>query len=126
MTALVAEIVKQGFLRRGGGLISNRLDKTHPRTTQVLIDYLRRHGPGHLYATSISPGAAQQILSAIKLIDGDDGSSRGHDKVSSVFCGCGVPVLYYVLTKTSVSVCMFVTVGSIRGSVVWTGAGAGR
>ncbi|GAX72984.1 hypothetical protein CEUSTIGMA_g436.t1 [Chlamydomonas eustigma] len=49
-----------------------------------LINYLRRHGPAHLYAASISPAAAQQILSAIKLINGEDGSTRGIDKVKQL------------------------------------------
>lgn len=47
-----------------------------------LIRHLKRHGPCHLYAASISPAAAQQILSAIRLINGEDGTgSRGIDKV---------------------------------------------
>lgn len=46
-----------------------------------LVRYIKRHGPAHLYATSISPAAAQQILSAIKLINGDDGTTRGLEKV---------------------------------------------
>lgn len=46
-----------------------------------LIRFLRRHGPAHLYAAALSPPAAQQILSAIKLIDGEDGTTRGRDKV---------------------------------------------
>ncbi|KAG1670985.1 hypothetical protein FOA52_014374 [Chlamydomonas sp. UWO 241] len=48
---------------------------------KATIDYLRRHGPAHLYATAVSPGAAQQIMSAFKLIDGDDGTTRGQDKI---------------------------------------------
>jgi len=46
-----------------------------------LINYLRHHGPAYLYATSMSPAAAQQIISAIRLINGEDGTSRGLDKV---------------------------------------------
>lgn len=45
---------------------------------QELIQYLKYTCPAHLYATSISPPAAQQILSAIRVILGEDGSNRGH------------------------------------------------
>lgn len=44
---------------------------------QEVIQYLKHTCPAHLYATSISPPAAQQIISAIKVILGQDGSSRG-------------------------------------------------
>ena len=44
---------------------------------QELIKYLKYTCPAHLYATSISPPAAQQIISSIKVILGEDGSSRG-------------------------------------------------
>ena len=49
--------------------------------SRKLIAYLRRHSPAHLYAASVAPGAAQQIISALKLIRGDDGSGRGAAKV---------------------------------------------
>lgn len=44
---------------------------------QELITYLKYTCPAHIYATSISPPAAQQIISSIKVILGEDGSSRG-------------------------------------------------
>ena len=44
---------------------------------QELIKYLKYTCPAHLYATSISPPAAQQIISSIKVILGEDGSNRG-------------------------------------------------
>lgn len=44
---------------------------------QELIQYLKYTCPAHLYATSISPPATQQIISSIKVILGEDGSSRG-------------------------------------------------
>lgn len=44
---------------------------------QEVIQYLKHTCPAHLYATSISPPAAQQIISAIKVILGQDGSNRG-------------------------------------------------
>ena len=49
---------------------------------QELIQYLKYTCPAHLYGTSISPPAAQQILSAIKVLLGEDGSSRGLPFVS--------------------------------------------
>nr|GMD16739.1 receptor-like protein EIX2 [Ipomoea batatas] len=48
--------------------------------SKELIQYL----PAHLYATSISPPAAQQIISAIKVILGEDGSSRGAQKLACI------------------------------------------
>lgn len=44
---------------------------------QELIQYLKYTCPAHLYATSISPPAAQQIISSIKVILGEDGTNRG-------------------------------------------------
>lgn len=49
----------------------------HFNLFQELIQYLKYTCPAHLYATSISPPAAQQIISSIKVILGEDGSSRG-------------------------------------------------
>lgn len=45
---------------------------------QDLVQYLKHACPAHLYATSISPPAAQQIISSIRVILGEDGSSRGY------------------------------------------------
>jgi len=49
--------------------------------SRQLIDHLRRHSPAHLYATAMSPGSVQQVISAMRLINGDDGTTRGRDKV---------------------------------------------
>ncbi|KAL0441867.1 UNVERIFIED_CONTAM: Long chain base biosynthesis protein 2b, partial [Sesamum radiatum] len=49
-----------------------------------LIEYLKHNCPAHLYATSISPPAAQQIISSIKVILGEDGSSRGAQKLARI------------------------------------------
>lgn len=52
--------------------------------------------PAHLYATSISPPAAQQIISSIKVILGEDGSSRGlADSLSALCIACVVDWLFY-------------------------------
>ncbi|PWA83672.1 long chain base2 [Artemisia annua] len=42
--------------------------------SKELIRYLKYTCPAHLYATSISPPAAQQIISSIKVILGEDGT----------------------------------------------------
>ncbi|PIA41872.1 hypothetical protein AQUCO_02100003v1 [Aquilegia coerulea] len=52
--------------------------------SKELIEYLKSTCPAHLYATSISPPAAQQILSAIQVILGEDGSSRGAQKLAQI------------------------------------------
>ncbi|GJY32291.1 long chain base biosynthesis protein 2a [Tanacetum coccineum] len=52
--------------------------------SKELIQYLKYTCPAHLYATSISPPAAQQIISSIKVILGDDGTSRGSQKLAKV------------------------------------------
>ncbi|GFP92047.1 long chain base biosynthesis protein 2a [Phtheirospermum japonicum] len=51
---------------------------------QELIQYLKYTCPAHLYATSISPPAAQQIISSIKVLLGEDGSSRGAQKLAKI------------------------------------------
>lgn len=52
---------------------------------QELVEYLKYTCPAHLYATSISPPAAQQIISSIKVVLGEDGTSRGMKSSSSQF-----------------------------------------
>ncbi|XVF59957.1 hypothetical protein PTKIN_Ptkin08bG0003700 [Pterospermum kingtungense] len=52
--------------------------------SKELIQYLKYTCPAHLYATSISPPAAQQIISAIKVILGEDGSDRGARKLAQI------------------------------------------
>ena len=49
-----------------------------------MIKYLRRVAPGHHYATSMAPPAAQQIVSALRLIRGEDGSDRGARKIAAL------------------------------------------
>lgn len=52
--------------------------------SKEVIQYLKHTCPAHLYATSISPPAAQQIISAIKVILGQDGSNRGAQKLARI------------------------------------------
>jgi serine palmitoyltransferase len=44
---------------------------------QEIIDHLKHACPAHIYATSMSPPAVQQVISAIKVVLGEDGSNRG-------------------------------------------------
>ncbi|KAK9104057.1 hypothetical protein Scep_020901 [Stephania cephalantha] len=53
-------------------------------SSKEVIQYLKYACPAHLYGTSISPPAAQQILSAVKVILGEDGSSRGAQKLAQI------------------------------------------
>ncbi|KAG5230387.1 serine palmitoyltransferase family protein [Salix suchowensis] len=52
--------------------------------SKELIQYLQYTSPAHLYATSISPPAAQQIISSIRVILGEDGSGRGAEKLARI------------------------------------------
>ncbi|KAJ4868065.1 Long chain base biosynthesis protein 2b [Raphanus sativus] len=52
--------------------------------SKELIQYLKYHCPAHLYATSISTPSAQQIISSIKVILGEDGSNRGAQKLARI------------------------------------------
>ncbi|KAK6153906.1 hypothetical protein DH2020_013545 [Rehmannia glutinosa] len=52
--------------------------------SKELIQYLKYTCPAHLYATSISPPAAQQIISSLKVVLGEDGSSRGAQKLAKI------------------------------------------
>lgn len=49
-----------------------------------LIKYLKAVSPGHLYATAMSPPAVQQVISALKVILGEDGSNRGAQKLARI------------------------------------------
>uniref|UniRef100_A0A6Q2YMK2 serine C-palmitoyltransferase n=1 Tax=Esox lucius TaxID=8010 RepID=A0A6Q2YMK2_ESOLU len=42
-----------------------------------LIDYLRSHSHSAIYATSMSPPVAQQIITSMKIIMGEDGTTLG-------------------------------------------------
>ncbi|KAL0967574.1 hypothetical protein UPYG_G00253960 [Umbra pygmaea] len=46
-----------------------------------LIDYLRSHSHSAMYATSMSPPVAQQIISSMKIIMGEDGGTLGADRL---------------------------------------------
>lgn len=44
---------------------------------QDLIKYMKYSSPAHMYATSMSAPAVQQVISALEVILGLDGSKRG-------------------------------------------------
>ncbi|XP_063079360.1 serine palmitoyltransferase 2b isoform X2 [Engraulis encrasicolus] len=46
-----------------------------------LIDYLRSHSHSAVYATSMSPPVAQQIITSMKCIMGEDGTTLGRDRL---------------------------------------------
>lgn len=52
--------------------------------SRELIKFLKSVSPGHLYATSMSPPAVQQVISALKVILGEDGSKRGAKKLAQI------------------------------------------
>ncbi|KAK1281671.1 Long chain base biosynthesis protein 2a [Acorus calamus] len=52
--------------------------------SKEIIQYLKYTCPAHIYATSMSPPAVQQVISSIKVILGEDGSNRGALKLSHI------------------------------------------
>lgn len=50
-------------------------------SSKEVIEYLRNSSPGFSYATSLSMPAAQQIISSMKVISGEDGTDRGSRKI---------------------------------------------
>ena len=49
-----------------------------------VIQYLRATGAAQLYAGAMSPPAAEQIISALQLIQDADGSGRGPRKLTQL------------------------------------------
>ena len=49
--------------------------------SKEVIDYLRNSSPGFVYATSLSAPAAEQISSSMDVISGEDGTTRGQEKI---------------------------------------------
>ncbi|CAL9198318.1 unnamed protein product [Musa hybrid cultivar] len=52
--------------------------------SEEIIQHLKHGCPAHLYATSMSPPAVQQAISAIKVVLGEDGSNRGAKKLARI------------------------------------------
>ncbi|GMN57425.1 hypothetical protein TIFTF001_026526 [Ficus carica] len=67
--------------------------------SKELIQYLKYTCPAHLYAPSISPPAAQQIISSIKVILGEDGTNRELQKMGFEVLGDNdspiMPIMVY-------------------------------
>jgi len=51
---------------------------------QDLIDHLRNTSFAAMYSTSMSPGCCQQILTAMSIMMGEDGTDIGKQKISSI------------------------------------------
>eukprot|EP00850_Spirogloea_muscicola_P002630 SM000010S04268 [mRNA] locus=s10:648149:651787:+ [translate_table: standard] len=49
-----------------------------------LIAYLNQKSPAHIHGTSMSPPAAMQVISAFKVLLGEDGSDRGLRKLAQL------------------------------------------
>lgn len=58
----------------------------HPRYAgcRSLIQCLRRMGPAHCYATSMSPPALEQTIAAMHVLRGRDNSDRGVKKIQQL------------------------------------------
>ncbi|KAG2594028.1 long chain base biosynthesis protein 2d isoform X2 [Panicum virgatum] len=52
--------------------------------SKEIIHHLKHTCPAHIYATSMSPPAVQQVISAIKVILGEDGTNRGAKKLAQI------------------------------------------
>ncbi|GBF98009.1 long chain base biosynthesis [Raphidocelis subcapitata] len=52
--------------------------------SRAVIAYLRRHSPAHLYAAALAPGAAAQVVAALRLMRGEGGGGRGAAKVAQL------------------------------------------
>ncbi|KAB5562619.1 hypothetical protein PHYPO_G00020010 [Pangasianodon hypophthalmus] len=49
-----------------------------------LIDYLRSHSHSAVYATSMSPPVVEQIITSMKCIMGEDGTTIGRDRIQQL------------------------------------------
>ncbi|EEC72089.1 hypothetical protein OsI_05034 [Oryza sativa Indica Group] len=49
-----------------------------------IIQHLKLTCPSHIYGTSMSPPAVQQVISAMKVILGEDGTDRGAKKIAQI------------------------------------------
>ncbi|KAK8965699.1 Long chain base biosynthesis protein 2d [Platanthera guangdongensis] len=52
--------------------------------SKEIIRHLKNTCPAHFYATSMSPPSVQQVISAIKVVIGEDGSDRGARKLAQI------------------------------------------
>lgn len=52
--------------------------------SKEIIEHLKNTCPAHFYATSMSPPSVQQVISAIKVVIGEDASGRGAKKLAQI------------------------------------------
>src|SRR6185437_13163078 len=64
--------------------------------SQEIIQHLKHSCPAHLYATSMSPPAVQQVISAIKVILGEDGSNRGTKQTFTTFLSFSFATMCFI------------------------------
>lgn len=75
-------------------------------TPQELIDYLRTHSHSAVYATSLSPPVVEQIITSMKCIMGQDGTTLGKS-----FLGKFPGLSKYLATKSVLSWALFLKWG---------------
>lgn len=64
--------------------IVHKIDDKFDIIGREVIAYLRSVAPGHYYATSMGPPAAEMIISALRVISGQDGTDRGARKIAAL------------------------------------------
>lgn len=52
--------------------------------TKDLINHIRIHSHAHTYAVSMSPPIAQQIITSMKIISGEDGTNAGKNRIKQL------------------------------------------
>ncbi|XP_054262753.1 serine palmitoyltransferase 2 [Macrosteles quadrilineatus] len=52
--------------------------------SKKLVDYLRVHSHAHCYASSMSPPVAQQVITSMRIIMGEDGTSDGVRRIAQL------------------------------------------
>eukprot|EP00300_Choanocystis_sp_HF-7_P024193 c25600_g1_i1.p1 GENE.c25600_g1_i1~~c25600_g1_i1.p1 ORF type:complete len:427 (-),score=10.69 c25600_g1_i1:138-1307(-) len=52
--------------------------------SKELCDYIRANSAGYVYSTSLSPVVCRQILEALRIIEGKDGTTLGQEKLESI------------------------------------------
>jgi len=53
-------------------------------SSEEVVKYLRCRTPGYLYATAMAPPCAQQALTALRIILGEDGTDMGRKKIAQL------------------------------------------
>merc|ERR1712054_562474 len=53
-------------------------------SSQEVIDHIRLHSSGSVYANTMSPTVVQQVLTAFRIITGQDGTDLGQKKLNAI------------------------------------------